>query len=100
MTDMRSVQLAVLLGVLVAWEQRPPPSSPSPEPAAEPRADIALEKPEAATPGVPPGVFDVPGGGCLAAEGDPDPVCAAARVLPVALTRSSTHLGGERSTAW
>jgi len=94
MTNAWSVQLAVLLGIVVACEQRPPPASPSPDPGAEPRADSPAEKPEAATPGVPPGAFDVPQGGCPAAGGDADPLCAAARVLPVTLTRIPTKLHG------
>jgi hypothetical protein len=49
---------------------------------------------EAATQGVPPGALDVPEGGCLATEGDPNPVCAAARALPVAMTHIPTKLNG------
>ena len=93
MTNAWSVQLSVLLGVLVACEHRPPPSSPSSQPAAEPRADSSAE-PEAATQSVPPGAFDVPEGGCPAAESHADPVCASARALPVVLTEIPTKLNG------
>ena len=91
---MTKVQLAELLAIVMACEHAPPPASPSPGPAAEPRADGAAERPEAATPGVPPGAFDVPRGGCPAAAGGPDPLCAAARALPVSLTPVPTKLHG------
>jgi hypothetical protein len=92
------VGTTVLVGVLVGCAERPPAAFPSAEPAplaastADP--DSTPEKREAPGQGVPAGALDIPEGGCLATEGDPDAVCTAARTLPTALTRIPTKLNG------
>jgi hypothetical protein len=92
-----SVLASVLLGLLVGCEEHPPPAFPSPEPAslgASTTSDRTPEKRAAPGQAVPAGALDIPEGGCLATEGDPDPVCTAARALPTALTRIPTKLNG------